>query len=103
MKKVLLLSVIALTSCAKKQFENRIQGEWKMSEARTESMDSWHSFPESEPLVTITDSHISNPWNTAYTIVDKTIVFNNQTVSVDVKKHDMLWVFSNNDSIRFTR
>ena len=103
MKKVLLFSVIALASCSKAKFEKRIQGDWKMSEARTNSMSSWSSIPESEPTVTITDSYVSNPWNASYVIVDKTIVLNNQTIKVDVKKNDMLWVFSNNDSLRFIR
>jgi len=36
MKKLLLLSVIALTSCGKFKFENKIQGTWTMKEARLE-------------------------------------------------------------------
>ena len=101
MKKLLLLSVIALTSCGKFKFENKIQGTWTMKEARLESMNSWVNTPSE--VVIITDSHISNPWNTSYTIVNKTIVFNNQTIKVAVKKNCMLWVFENTDSLRFIR
>jgi hypothetical protein len=103
MKKVLVLSVIALASCGKFKFENKIQGEWKMSEARLQGELSWVAFPESEPLVTITESNISQPWNTSYSVSGKTIIMNNQTIKVEVKKHDMLWVFDNTDSLRFTR
>lgn len=103
MKKLILLSVIAFTSCGKFKFENKIQGTWKMSEARLESMDSWQPIPQSEDAVVITENHISNPWNTTYTVQDKNILFNNQVVKVDVKKHNMLWVFQNNDSLRFIR
>jgi hypothetical protein len=103
MKKLLLLSVIALTSCGKFKFENKIQGTWTMSEAKSSSMTEWFVVPSTEEKVVITESHISNPWNTTYTIVDKTIVFNNQTVKIDVKKDCMLWVFENTDSLRFIR
>jgi len=80
-----------------------LQGTWTMKEARLESSNSWQSFPSTEPPVTITETHVSNPWNTTYTIVDETIVLNNQFVKVEVKKNDMLWVFENTDSLRFTR
>lgn len=103
MKKLLLVSVIALTSCGKFKFENKVQGTWKMSEARLESMSTWQPIPQSEPEVVITESHISNPWNTSYTVVDKKLVFNNQTIKVKVNKHTMLWVFENTDSLKFTR
>jgi len=103
MKKVLLLSVIALASCGKFKFENKIQGTWKMSEARLQGESSWVAFPESEPLVTITESHISNPWNKSYSVLEnKQILIDQTTIKVEVKKHDMLWV-ANGDSIRFTR
>jgi hypothetical protein len=103
MKKVLLLSVIALASCGKFKFENKIQGTWKMSEARLQGESSWVDFPTSQESVIITESHISNPWNTTYSVSGKTIIMNNQTIKVEVKKHDMLWVFDNTDSLRFTR
>jgi hypothetical protein len=101
MRKLLLLSVIALTSCGKFKFENKIQGTWTMKEARLESMNEWLDTPPE--VVTITESHISNPYNTSYTIENKTIIFNNQTVKVNVKKDCMLWVFENTDSLRFIR
>ena len=103
MKKVFLFAVIGLASCSKHKFEKRIQGTWTMKEARLESSNSWQSFPSTEPPVTITETHVSNPWNTTYIIVDETIVLNNQFVKVEVKKNDMLWVFENTDSLRFTR
>ncbi len=103
MKKLLLLSVVALTSCGKFKFENKVQGTWKMSEAKASEMTEWFIVPESEAPVVITESHISNPWNTSYTVVGKTLVFNNQTIKVEVKKHTMLWVFENTDSLKFTR
>lgn len=103
MKKVLLLSAIALTSCGKIKFENRIQGSWKMTEIKLNWMESWNPMPITEDSVIITDSHISNPWNKPYTTSGKTIIMNNDVIKVDVKKHDMLWVFSNTDSLRFER
>lgn len=101
MKKVLVLSVIALASCGKFKFENKIQGEWKMSEARLSTMSSWEQTPQE--VVTITESNISNPWNTTYSVSGKTIIMNNQTIKVEVKKNNMLWVFENTDSLRFIR
>lgn len=102
-KLILLLSVIALTSCGKFKFENKIQGTWKMSEAKAEYMETWFTVPATEEAVVITENHLSNPWNTTYTVADKTIIFNNQVVKVEVKKSKMLWVFQNNDSLKFVR
>jgi len=101
MKKVLLLSVIALTSCGKFKFENRIQGAWTMKEARLESMDSWIETPAE--VITITETHISNPWNADYTISGNTLILPTQIIKVDVKKKSMLMVFENNDSLRLVK
>lgn len=105
MKRVLLLSAIAFASCGKFNVDKRIQGTWKMSEARLESMTSWQQIPSSELPVIITETNISNPYNTTYTITEdkEHILFNNQLVKIEVKKHSMLWVFENTDSLRFTR
>ncbi len=103
MKKLILLSVIALTSCGKFKFENKIQGTWKMSEAKAEYMETWFTVPATENAVVITENHLSNPWNTNYYAVKNGIVFNDQVVKIEVKKSKMLWVFQNNDSLKFVR
>tara|TARA_R110000868_G_scaffold279203_1_gene539274 strand:+ start:22002 stop:22313 length:312 start_codon:yes stop_codon:yes gene_type:complete len=103
MKKLLLIIVVGLVGCAKHKFENKIQGNWTMESARLESMNHWEYFPNTESQVTITESSISNPWNTSYSIVGETIILNNQVVKIDVRKNTMLWVFVNSDSLRFVR
>ena len=103
MKKLLLVIAVGLVSCAKHKFENKIQGNWIMESARLESMNHWEYIPNTEAPVIITESNISNPWNTTYSIVGETIILNNQVVKIDVRKFTMLWVFENTDSLRFTR
>lgn len=105
MKKVLLLSAIAFASCGKFNVDKRIQGTWTMSQARLESMSTWEQIPSTQAPILITEETISSPWNSQYTLSQdkKHILFNNESVKIEVKKHDMLWVFSNNDSLRFTR
>jgi len=103
MKKVLLLSVIALASCGKFKFENKIQGTWQMKEIKLHDQSVWFNVPSNEQAVTITKDSVSNPWSDKYMIVDKhTIVINNTFIDVDIKKKSMLWV-SNGDSIKFVR
>lgn len=104
MKKVFyLLTVLIITSCSKNKFENKIQGDWIMKEGKVVGASSWHEFPNTESPVSISDSHISNPWNTEYTIKGNVMFMNSQIVIVDIKKDNMLWVFENNDSLRFIR
>jgi hypothetical protein len=103
MKKIILLSAIALTSCGKFKFETKIQGSWTLHKGKPTTSSQWFDFPSTEPLVVITESHISNPWDKPYTVQGKTILMNNQVIKVDVNKKSMLWVFENNDSLRFIR
>jgi hypothetical protein len=101
MKKLLLIIAVGLVSCSKQKFENKIQGVWTMESARLESMNHWEYTPHEK--LTITKDSLLNVWNTSYSIVGKTIMFNNQVTKIDVRKNTMLWVFDNTDSLRFTR
>ena len=105
MKKLVLLLGVAVVSCGKFNLDKRIQGTWKMSEAKYSGMPNWLPCPQTEPSVVITEDFISNPYNTSYSFTEdkKHIVFNNVIVEVTIKKNSMLWVSNTSDSLRFTR
>jgi hypothetical protein len=103
MKKIILLSAIALTSCGKFKFENKVQGSWTLHKGKPTTSLQWYDFPSTEDPVVITESHISNPWDKPYTVQGKTILMDSKVIKVDVKKKSMLWVFENNDSLKFIR
>lgn len=103
MKKLFIASLLLLSSCGKMKFENKIQGSWTLYKGKPNNSTEWYSFPSTEEPVVITDDFISNPWNKPYTISNKCIILDEEIIKVDVSKNDMLWVFENNDSLKFIR
>jgi hypothetical protein len=101
MKKLLLVIAVGLVGCAKHKFENKIQGNWTMESARFAHMSHWEYTPHE--ILTITNDSLLNVWNTSYTIIGETIIFNNQVTKIDVRKNTMLWVSETNDSLRLVR
>lgn len=108
---VAVLGVLMLaTSCHKPLTENgfkkKIQGTWTMSEARLNHMNHWEAMPSTEPPVVVNEDFITNPWNTDYEVIGKgkiRLVNQDEYVKVDIYKDGMLFVFENNDSLRFVK
>ena len=107
MKKIILLiTVMALfaASCSKHKVQNQIVGTWQMTEARLNGMANWEPIPATEAPVVITETHISNPWDTTYTVMSHgRIKVKMEVITVEIKKRKhMMWT-SNGDSLRFDK
>lgn len=110
MKKITLFAILLLlASCTKPTTEptplNRaIQGNWTLEKANIEN-NGWNYFPSNEAIVTISDTFVSNPWNSSYTVYSNYLHFNNGTdpVKVEFKGPSiMLWT-SGVDSLYLKR